>query len=45
MGTTLEAGKSRFVSDTVMLDVTAIVPAEMLHGYLVPDTRWETKTL
>lgn len=45
MGTTLDSGKSRFVSDTMMLDVTAMVSGEALFGYLVPDTRWETRQI
>lgn len=44
IATTLDAGKARFLSDTVMLDIAAMVPNEMLHGYLVPDTRWETRS-
>jgi lipopolysaccharide transport system ATP-binding protein len=41
MATTLDTGKARYVSDTIMLDVASMVPSEMLLGYLTPDTQWE----
>lgn len=40
MGNTLGVGKLRFVSDSVMLDVSGMVRPEMLLGYLTPRVDW-----
>jgi lipopolysaccharide transport system ATP-binding protein len=40
MGNWLASGKARFVSDTAMLDVAAMMPQEMLKGYLTPTVEW-----
>jgi lipopolysaccharide transport system ATP-binding protein len=36
----LNSGKSTFVSDSIMLDVTGDVPPEMLYGSLTPQVEW-----
>lgn len=40
MGRWLASNKARFVSDTAMLDVAAMVSPELLKGYLTPEVGW-----
>jgi lipopolysaccharide transport system ATP-binding protein len=41
----LNSGKSTYVSDTHMLDVSGDVASEMLNGYLTPDAVWRTEAV
>ena len=37
----VDSGSARYLSDSMMLDVTGSDDPEMLLGYLTPEARWE----
>ena len=43
MAQALEAGKGRYLSDNIMLDVSDTMPSEMLLGHLTPPSYWSVQ--